>query len=189
MSDFPKNLFEKDSHCSYCGTKFLIQNAWPRKCYGCLNDSWKNPIPIIVAMVPVKSWTPNGAPKFGLLTQIRNIEPQKGGLALPGGYINHGETWQQAAARENEEEVGLPQRPDDYELCDIRPAESGNMLIFCNSTFHIKDFDSFNKTFVPNEEVRSLDVYWGQDNPQQLCFPTHRECADLYIAQLNEAYG
>jgi ADP-ribose pyrophosphatase YjhB (NUDIX family) len=41
----------------------------------------------------------------------RNIEPQIGQLALPGGYMNLGETWQQAGARELFEETGTIIRP------------------------------------------------------------------------------
>ena len=44
-----------------------------------------------VALVPVDS---------GLLVVRRGIEPGRGKLALPGGYINYGESWQAACARE-----------------------------------------------------------------------------------------
>src|SRR5689334_20595075 len=115
----------KDSHCSYCGARFTEQTAWPRKCFICWNDSYKNPIPIVVSMVGVEIEN-----KMGILIQQRNINPKKGEWALPSGYINHGESWEEAAVRENMEEMELPSSIEDYRFFDIKKPPSGNMLIF-----------------------------------------------------------
>src|SRR5271166_3925565 len=120
----PVMEYKQDTHCSYCGAKFLEQIAWPRKCFICWNESYKNPIPIVVSMIPV-----DDGHKTGLLIQQRNIDPGKGGWAMPSGYINHGETWQEAAVRENEEEMNFSSKVDDYKLWDIKRPTSGNMLI------------------------------------------------------------
>jgi 8-oxo-dGTP pyrophosphatase MutT (NUDIX family) len=60
--------------------------------------TYRNPLPVAVLLVPVGD---------GLLLIRRGIEPGKGRLALPGGYVNLGETWEQAAVRETFEETGL----------------------------------------------------------------------------------
>ncbi len=60
--------------------------------------SFLNPLPVAVMLVPAAG---------GLVVIRRGIEPAKGLLALPGGYINLGESWQQAAARELFEETGI----------------------------------------------------------------------------------
>lgn len=169
----------KDSHCGYCGAKFTEQVVWPRTCFICFHESYKNPIPIIVSMVQVK--TKKGR---GVLIQQRNIEPQKGLWALPGGYINHGETWQEAAARENEEEMNLKSSPDDYNLFDILNSTNGNMLIFCEKHGAMNEkaaLDLLNN-FKPNEEVMALDIYYNDG--RQLAFPTHNECASLFLEML-----
>src|SRR6476659_9743246 len=51
--------------------------------------SWANPLPVSVVLVPVD----------GGLLLVRRAIPPVGQLALPGGYINLGESWEEAGAR------------------------------------------------------------------------------------------
>jgi len=43
----------------------------------------------------------------GIVAIRRNLTPFLGGLAFPGGYIDHAEDWRVAARREVREELGL----------------------------------------------------------------------------------
>src|SRR5205814_8192464 len=88
---------KKHSHCSYCGAAYPADAPFPRTCSPCGNTTWVNPIPVAVCLLPVDG---------GLLVIRRAIPPKVGELALPGGYVDLSETWQQAAARELEEETG-----------------------------------------------------------------------------------
>jgi ADP-ribose pyrophosphatase YjhB (NUDIX family) len=54
----------------------------------------------------------------GLVVIRRDIEPARGQLALPGGFIETGETWQQGAVRELREETGILADPRDVRLFD-----------------------------------------------------------------------
>ena len=80
-------MHAKNSHCSYCGEAFP-HLPWPRECPACGARSYLNPLPVVVAIVPVGN---------GLVAVRRNIEPQKGTLTLPGGYLDLKETWQEGA--------------------------------------------------------------------------------------------
>lgn len=180
---------KQDSHCSYCGTRFTEQVKWPRKCFHCYNESYKNPIPIVVTMIPVVL----GFGPVGLLIQKRNIDPQKGEWAFPSGYVDFGETWQEAAVRENQEEMNVLSTIKDYEFFDIKKPSNGNMLVFCTSKFTISD-EKLIKDFETNEEVIALDVYYGKPeyvldkmnrSGHPLAFPTHIECSELYLERLN----
>ena len=171
------NEYVKDSHCSYCGTKFTEQQLWPRKCFRCYNESYKNPIPIVVSMVSVEVDN-----RMGILIQQRNIDPGKGNWALLSGYINHGETWEEAAVRENEEEMGIISKPDDYALYGIRKPASGNMLVFCRTkTVWTDGVKEFLEKFQPNAEVSAAGIYYGDT---ELAFPSHNECAADFIRRL-----
>ena len=82
-------MSQRNAHCGYCGQAFTPDAPWPRTCAHCGQISYLNPVPVAVALVPVDD---------GLLIVRRAIEPGRGLLALPGGYINHDETWQAACA-------------------------------------------------------------------------------------------
>src|SRR4029078_3947855 len=41
------------SYCSYCGSAFAAEQPWPRECAACGNITYRNPLPVAVAVVPV----------------------------------------------------------------------------------------------------------------------------------------
>lgn len=109
------------SHCHQCGTPYAREaTSFPKTCESCGHIHYKNPIPVAVCLVPCED---------GLLGVIRGIEPQKGKLALPGGYVDM-ETLEQACSRELLEETGvdLPARVWKYHSCHLTPL--GNLLTF-----------------------------------------------------------
>ncbi len=112
---------KRNSHCSFCGQAFEPAAPWPRTCNRCGQVSYLNPLPVAVALAPVDD---------GLLAVRRGIEPGRGRLALPGGYINLGETWQQACAREVNEETGLTLDPAEIREFAVRSAPDNALLIF-----------------------------------------------------------
>jgi ADP-ribose pyrophosphatase YjhB (NUDIX family) len=112
---------DRFAHCTYCGARFTPGQAWPRRCAACGETSYLNPKPVAVAVQPVGT---------GLLVVRRGIPPARDKLALPGGYIDIGETWQAAAARELHEEVGLKVDPAGIRLYDTVSAPDGTLLVF-----------------------------------------------------------
>src|SRR5262245_24129355 len=97
----------KHSYCSYCGVAYVADQTWPRQCSACASISYLNPLPVAVALVPVDG---------GLLCIRRTIEPKSGELALPGGFLEAHETWQEGCARELREETGLVIDPGEVRL-------------------------------------------------------------------------
>lgn len=157
----------KDSFCSHCGSQF-ISTQYPRHCFSCNEYAWGNPIPVVVALIPVNQ---NG--KWGILIQQRNIEPEKGNWALTGGYINHGEDWRTAITRETKEELNLDAEPNKFQLFDVVSGKSGaTILIVCYYNIVIP-FEMLS-LFTPNDEVQAVDVMW---EPRELAFPTHTKAA------------
>lgn len=88
------------------------------------------------------------------------------GLALPSGFIEYGEVWQDAAAREVAEETGVHIDPRRVrELC-VRSGADGTLLVF--ATCPAVDAEALD-TFRASEEVSELIVV---DGPRDdLVFP------------------
>ena len=97
------------------------QAGWPKHCESCGRAFFKNPIPVSVVLLPVDD---------GVLTVRRAIPPGEGQLALPGGFVNWGETWQEAGARELFEETGLAVSPEELELISAESVDEGVLLLF-----------------------------------------------------------
>jgi ADP-ribose pyrophosphatase YjhB (NUDIX family) len=112
---------EKNLHCTYCGQRFEDGDPWPRKCGACGNKSYLNPLPVVVILLPIGQ---------GLVVVRRNIEPQRGTLALPGGYLDLGESWQEGGKRELYEETGIIIARDELALYDVMNGLDGTLIVF-----------------------------------------------------------
>lgn len=158
--------YQKNAYCSYCGHPFEAGQAWPRTCANCGSTSFLNPLPVAVLLLPVDG---------GLLVVRRGIMPRLGQLALPGGFINFGETWQEAAARELFEETGVIVAPEAIEdFCTLSGRE-GYILVFgLGPALTSADLPPFE----PNPEVTERLVITG---PTDLAFPTHTEAAARFF--------
>jgi len=113
-------MLEKNSCCSFCGTRFPVAEVWPVTCRSCGNTSYINPLPVVVLLVPVEK---------GLVVARRNIEPQTGTLVLPGGYLDIGETWQEGAQRELYEETGIQISAEEITLYDVSNGLDNTLVI------------------------------------------------------------
>lgn len=151
-------LKTKDAHCSYCGARYPEGLGWPRACDGCGGVIYRNPIPVAVALVPAAG---------GLLCVRRNIEPGKGRLALPGGYIDFGETWQEACRRELIEETGLVIDAEELRIFEVASAPNGTLLIFGLARERSLDFL---EGIQPSEETMECVLV---REPIELAFPLH----------------
>lgn len=161
-------MFVKDSHCSYCGSRFPDGLNWPRTCPTCHQTSYKNPLPVAVLLLPVDD---------GVLVVRRAIEPRLGQLALPGGYIEVGESWQNAAARELREEAGILIDPAIIVEYRVRSAPDGTILIFGLAPHHhLADLPPFTPTPECNERV-ILTI------PAPLAFPLHTAIVTEFLTQ------
>ena len=160
-------MIEKNSHCSFCGTPFPAGAAWPRRCRSCGNTSYLNPLPVVVVMVPVGD---------GLLVVRRNIEPRKGTLTLPGGYLDIGETWQEGAARELLEESGIAIAPAAITLYHVDNGLDDTLVIIGLAEVQppeiLQPFTS--------KETQEITLIYG---PTELGFPLHTLVVRKYFAE------
>jgi ADP-ribose pyrophosphatase YjhB (NUDIX family) len=161
------------SHCSYCGGRYHEAEPWPRQCQTCRITSYLNPLPVVVVLLPLGD---------GLIVIRRNIEPQKGTLTLPGGYLDLGETWQQGARRELCEETGIDIAEQEISLYDVQNGLDDTLVIFgLAKPQSVKLFQTFSSA--ETQEVLLID------EPIELGFPMHTEVMKSFFHRSNLSSG
>jgi 8-oxo-dGTP pyrophosphatase MutT (NUDIX family) len=160
-------MFEKNSCCTHCGTRYPIAEQWPIVCRSCGNTNYLNPIPVVVLLVPVAG---------GLVVTRRNIEPRKGTLVLPGGYLDIGETWQEGAKREFLEETNIEVETGGIRLYDVSNGLDNTLVI---SGLAAPQPLSCLKPF-SSSETQEVALIKG---PVELGFPLHNLLIRRYFAE------
>ena len=161
----------RDDFCNSCGTQYADTSGYPRECASCGHMVWANPAPVVVLLVPVK----DGA-RTGLLT-VRRAIPPVGQLAFVSGFMDHGESWQQSAARELEEEANVRIAPDDLRpLNFVSTPDGATVLLFAIApAINAEDMPPF----VPNDEASERKVIFERE---PLAFPLHDEVAAKFLS-------
>jgi ADP-ribose pyrophosphatase YjhB (NUDIX family) len=155
------------SHCHFCGAAFATLTDFPRHCANCGKSTFRNPLPVTVVLIPVAE---------GLLAVRRTITPHVGKFALPGGYINYGESWLVAGAREVLEETGITIDPDTLTLLDVMSAPDGALLLFAVAPPMPIEIVT---AFIATDEASELQVV---TDPALLAFPLHQSAMTQFMA-------
>lgn len=167
------------SHCHHCGTAFRseLQGNPEKLCSRCKMYTYLNPTPVSVILVP--TFVHTGI--VGLYSVRRGIEPKKGMMALPGGFILEGETWKVAGAREvweelqieisnpeeNIEAFGVESNPEGTRVLVFGVVRSGRAL-----TVH---------DFKVSEEALERGIFTRILRREEIAFPSHEQMIDQYF--------
>ncbi|MBT2407322.1 MULTISPECIES: NUDIX domain-containing protein [unclassified Streptomyces] len=160
----------RDSHCSTCGVLFEA-TAWPRTCTSCGATTYRNPLPVAVALLPVED--EDGT---GLVVITRTIEPALGGIALPGGFMDFGEDWRESVVRELREETGIEAPAAEVTLADAMSSPAGHLLLF--GLLPPRPASSLPRS-VATDETSGWHVLRA---PTELAFPLHTRAAGAWFA-------
>lgn len=143
--------------------------GWPRTCADCGAVAYRNPLPVAVALQPV--YDTQGT---GLVVITRTIAPARGGIALPGGYVDHREDWRDAVVRELKEETGIGVESRDVRLADAASAD-GYLLIF--GLLPARPAADLPPS-APTDETEGWHLL---RRPQELAFPLHTLAARAWF--------
>ena len=172
--------YDAHSHCHFCGSmlKYAKAHDGGLECYQCRNTNYQNPTPVGVLIIPA------GPGK--IFAVRRGIEPFIGRLALPGGFVLSGESWQRAAVRETNEELNIAvchqrdaETKVEHILTDSTPDGRRILIIGTALAFYVG-------AFVPNKEATERVEYPLDGTGEKLCFPIHEKAVDLYYKEMME---
>jgi ADP-ribose pyrophosphatase YjhB (NUDIX family) len=130
--------------------------------------SYLNPIPVCVVLLPV-----DGA----LLLIKRAIPPQVGHWALPGGFINSGESWQQGGARELFEETGIRIAPESLREVKVVSTPQDRLIVFAEAA---PVTAAALPPFKASDETSEMMVARA---PMELAFSSHTEVMALWFSR------
>ena len=154
-------------HCTSCGAAFTSE-GWPRTCEACGKTTWKNPTPVAVLLQPSTTGE--------LLVIRRGIEPRKGHLALPGGYVDWEESWQAACARELLEETGVQIEASSVRLFDVHSPPDGRTVLIFGVAPPIEQ-----EALPPFEASPEASERSWISAPQEMAFPLHSQVVRAFF--------
>lgn len=164
---------EHFQYCPSCGAGRAEEPATPFRCAVCGFVYYFNPTVATAAII--------ARPDGQVLFIERAREPARGKLAFPGGFIDIGETAEEALHRETREEVGI-------EISDLRLLCSHpNTYPYKGIDYPVLDF-IFAARASADVAPRALDavarVLWRNPKnvqPDDLAFPSLRQGLSLYV--------
>lgn len=128
--------------------------------------SYNNPVPVVVATIQLDPLIKG----FRMLAVRRAIPPHVGGLAFPGGYVNEGESAEEAISREFAEEVGTVIQAEFWKPHRTLVTPGNQLLIFMACKGVAFTLDQLAANFKQNEEVSGI---FSVSTSETLCFPLH----------------
>lgn len=168
-------MFETQAYCPSCGgrleTLFVDEEGRDRPvCVDCGRIHYRNPV-VVAGLIPVED--------EGIWMLRRAIEPRYGFWTFPAGYMELGETVEEAAVRETQEELHL-----DVELGALVGVYSFNHI----STVHVIYRARALSIPRPGSEALQIARFRPQEIPwDQLAFATTRRALEDWITSTAEA--
>ena len=156
---------------------------------------YNNPIPVAVAIVPIKREKTYKINNQEVILEVvdvlyvrRNIEPKKGMLALPGGFVNEGERLETGGKRELEEEIGLIIDEEEFKLFRSEITPNNRNLIFGITPTRSEDvLNILNENLKINPTIKeeTQEFVIGNLNIKDAAFPLHQKAIGKFLDMVN----
>ncbi|MBK6766983.1 MAG: NUDIX hydrolase [bacterium] len=149
--------------CTKCGGRLVQRLSEGRErpvCTGCGSVVYLNPLPAVAAVLLQSG---------RVLLIRRGVDPGAGLWALPSGFIEHGESPEQALVREVEEETGVC-----CKSCALLSAETHTDVLFGHVLVLAYTAEYLGGTVRPGDDA--VDAQWFQpEHLPPMAFHSHRD--------------
>lgn len=167
-------LAESFRHCPRCGAAAMTRRGGHLRCGACGHQHYVNPAVAVGALVV--------DPAGNLLLIRRAKDPGKGLLGMPGGFIDAGETAEDALRREAREEVGLELGRLEFLLSHPNTYAYAGLRYDVLDLFFICRVESFAGAHA-RDEVQELVIRPGRSlAPEEIAFPSMRRAIAAWNA-------
>lgn len=154
--------------CAICGGELIQaddgQSMRPH-CTGCNRFYYSNPAPAACCFLTNDEGE--------LLLVQRSIEPRKGMWTLPGGYVEVGETTEEAALRELEEETGLIGKGTTLLGVSSIPSKLGGVIV---TAYAVSEWHGEMQA-----DTDAMDLgFFHRDVRPPIAFEVHMDLLEIY---------
>jgi ADP-ribose pyrophosphatase YjhB (NUDIX family) len=146
--------------CSHPLEQRHIEGHLRLYCAECEQTLYENPVPA-ACVVLVDN-------RQRILLVRRNVPPKKGQWCLPGGFIECGETTEQAALRELQEETGLAGRINTLIGVTTSPGTFYKSILLVGYLV-----TSFSGSIEAGDDASAV-AFFGRDHLPEIAFESHR---------------
>lgn len=155
--------------CRSCGTELhtkFIEERERKVCPACRLIQYENPIPSVAAVL---------AKEGRFLLVRRAVEPAIGAWCLPGGFIEVGETVEQALVREVQEETGIVCQPRSVlDIASVLGGFYGDVVVIGYAADYVSG--------EPQAAFDAKDVgLFAAEKLPPLAFPAHTAFLQRYM--------
>ena len=157
--------------CHFCSNALVQRHIEGRTrlyCENCRLPIYENPVPAACAVLIDK--------QKRILLVKRDVEPKKGHWCLPGGFIECGETTEQAALRELQEETGLNGQINTLIGVTTSPGTLYRSILLVGYLI-----THFSGLAVAGDDASAV-AFFDHDNLPEIAFESHRSFIRLYFS-------
>ncbi|KAL7720850.1 ADP-ribose pyrophosphatase YjhB [Entamoeba marina] len=173
MNTTKPHPFEAFKFCPKCGKEFLIDTFKSKKCASCGFVYFYNSAAAVAVFIK------NSFDQILVVRRANN--PAKGTLDLPGGFVDFGETVEESAKREIEEETKLQIAHMKYLFSLPNQYEYSGFVVNTTDMFFEAKVDTFNHAIAGDDASEIIILNAKELNPDLFGLSSIRKAVTKYI--------